>query len=252
MDPYYKNLINRIKQERPYNIELPTFDTLKPLIYFYHKQLLNIAVANISTNDKYAFEGGMASVNGIVDSCNEMENKMKNIFYLAQKCDKNVLEIGFNSGNSAVIFLLANPHIHIYAYDVCYHSYVKPCVEYLNSIFNNRITLIEGDSCETLKNIQCSKPEDIQIYHIDGGHDAHIVESDMRNVYNFAETGSYIILDDTDDMTISSEYLKYTSSNKIKNIQLKYDCIRYKHVIGQKITHNKLGIIECSVSNIPI
>lgn len=233
MENIYKNYVNSIKSKTSKNIEKPSFDIIKPLLFFYHKQLLKMSVNYISTEDKFAFEGGMSSFNGVSNTPEEMVSKMKNIFYLAQECDGDVLEVGFNAGNSAIIFLLANPNLHIYAYDICYHSYVEPCVKYLNSIFNNRITLIKGNSQETLSGVKNSN--NIQIFHMDGCHNESVVKSDMKNLYENAKKGSYLILDDTDQDVILKEYNEYVFKNRIKNCKLKYECKNYKHLIGRYI-----------------
>ena len=232
MDQRQVNYVNSVKNRTSKQLEKPTFEMIQPLLLFYHEQLLNMAINHISTDDIYAFEGGMSSINGVSNNSTEMLKKMKNIYYLAQECEGDVLEVGFNSGNSAIIFLLANPNLHIYAYDLCCHSYVKPCVDYLNSLFNNRITLIKGNSKDTLKNIIYTN---IQIYHIDGCHNADVVESDMKNVYDVAKDGSYLILDDTDQRVILNEYYKYISSGKICDCKLKFECNKYKHSIGKYI-----------------
>ena len=129
---------------------------------------------------------------------------------------------------------------------MCYHSYVKPCVEYLNKLFNNRITLIEGNSMQTLKNI---KHTNIKIFHMDGSHEEKIVKSDMKYICDAANEGSYLILDDTDQPVIYREYQKYISNGDIHNCKLKYECNRYKHCIGQ---YTKNILKELIVSQIEI
>lgn len=113
MDDFYKNYVRSVKSGTSFLIEKPSFEVIQPLLFFYHQQLLKMAVKHISTDDLFAFEGGMASFNGTTNSTTEMVNKMKNIFYMAQECKGDVLEVGFNSGNSAIIFYL---QIHIYIF----------------------------------------------------------------------------------------------------------------------------------------
>ena len=53
----------------------------------------------------------------------------------------NIIEIGFNSGFSALLMLTANPNLKLTSVDICHHKYTLPCFEYLKSIFGDRIEL---------------------------------------------------------------------------------------------------------------
>ena len=77
MDNNYKFLVQSIKNKTSDTIEKPSFDIIKPLLFFYHKQLLKMSVKHISTDDMFAFEGSIASFNGIDNSSDAMIEKMK-------------------------------------------------------------------------------------------------------------------------------------------------------------------------------
>jgi hypothetical protein len=231
MNNHYKNYVISVKNSNDTKVSQPPYSAVEGLIKFYHSQLRKLAILHKSVNDIHAFEGNISSVNGISDRYEEMLPKMKNIYYLSQEVKGDILEVGFNSGNSALIFLLANPRSKFYAYDMCSHSYVRPCVDYLNSIFNNRITLFPGNSVETLEDNP--PPPGVSIFHVDGCHTLHVAESDIKNCLNHADDGAYIIFDDTDQCHLNNLYQKYLKEKLVTDLQLKYKCIRYSHCIGK-------------------
>ena len=110
---------------------------------------------------------------------------------------RNILEIGFNSGFSALLLLTANPHLRIDSIDLCTHKYTKPCYEYLKRAFGDRICLYEGNSLEILT-LLSNKRADYDAYIIDGGHATATAESDLFNIISFSPKGSLICFDDSD------------------------------------------------------
>lgn len=59
---------------------------------------------------------------------------------------KNVMEIGFNAGNSAEIFLQNNKDLHLTSFDLGEHPYVGSAKAYIDRTYPGRHTLIMGDS----------------------------------------------------------------------------------------------------------
>lgn len=123
--------------------------------------------------------------------------KQRNLASLA-RVSQQILEIGVNAGHSCLVMLMANPKARITAFDLCAHSYVKPCVDYLNSVFGNRITLIEGASENTVSIFKRDHPQvKFDMFHIDGSHGYREANLDFFNCRGLAKNGSYIVLDDT-------------------------------------------------------
>ena len=192
------------------------YEDYKDFMITHHNVLTKIAQNNKQLDKNNYLEGNCYAYDG--EKAPEFMNvKMKNIFNIAQLCDKAVLEIGFNAGNSALIFLTANPNITFYAVDIMSHSYVKPCIQYLNSIFNNRIILLEGSSLDVLPKIDRKLGDDISLYHIDGWHVLEGIQADLKNCYELSKNGAFIIADDTNTECIKNEYDLYVKTNKIKN-----------------------------------
>jgi predicted O-methyltransferase YrrM len=107
---------------------------------------------------------------------------------------RNVMEIGFNSGFSALLMLLSNPHITLTCVDLGEHRYTYPCFLQLKKTFGNRIRLILGDSTSTL-------PKHEGIYdaiHIDGGHSTEVAQSDITHSLRLSRKGTVLIMNDYD------------------------------------------------------
>lgn len=127
--------------------------------------------------------------------------KQENLFSIAQEGDK-ILEIGFNAGHSALIFLLSNPNCHVTTIDICEHSYTRKCAEYLKSVFPDRLTFLEGDSTTVLDDLSIKGSRGYDIFHIDGSHDKNVVKSDLQSCWELAHDDltnkqSIVIFDDT-------------------------------------------------------
>jgi predicted O-methyltransferase YrrM len=161
------------------------------------------------------------------------ENKQRNIMQLASQSN-NILEIGFNAGHSAFLMLVMNPVCRIHAFDICEHSYTKPCLDYLNSVFDNRVTLHEGNSHQTLA--EYSQLPDtagsFDLLHIDGYHEYFHTNLDFFGSRAFAKSGAYCIFDDVDDPGLKSLWDGYVKDGHLTEVQL-LDTPTYAHALGK-------------------
>jgi hypothetical protein len=117
------------------------------------------------------------------------------LFSLSQS---SILEIGFNSGFSALLLLTANKSLRLTCVDICYHKYTIPCFNYLKTIFNDRIQLIESNSLMAFPLINTDSYVKPNAYIIDGGHGMDVAEADLLNVITYGDKGSIICFDDSD------------------------------------------------------
>lgn len=127
----------------------------------------------------------------------------------------NIVEIGFNSGFSALLMLTANPNLKLTSVDICEHKYTKPCFEYLSSVFPGRITLVEGDSTKVL--VDALQDKTTTGYIIDGGHGLDVAETDLRNVIQHANPGSVLCFDDSDFVELRMMLNMYMMSGHLAN-----------------------------------
>ena len=127
----------------------------------------------------------------------------------------NILEIGFNAGHSALLMLAANPNVSVTSVDTCYHTYSRPCFEYLQSIFGSRISLIAQQSSDIWRGLDAGKFDG---YHVDGGHDLVTAGMDMDNCINRGSHGSVILFDDSDGTELRLMLNFYMLSGRVINI----------------------------------
>ena len=136
----------------------------------------------------------------------ELQAKQRNLLKVAGQLtapSPAIMEIGFNAGHSLLLFLMKQPSARYVVFDICIHSYVKPCFEYLKSQFPQAtLELIEGDSMQTVANYTTN--ETFDIIHVDGGHLEEVAASDMKHAVRLCSKGGYIILDDTNDTIIAT------------------------------------------------
>lgn len=121
-----------------------------------------------------------------------MRPKQENLFEYAKQATR-ALEIGVHGGHSLFIMLLANPTIKIDAIDLCLWEHTEKCVEYLNSQFQNRITLYKGDS---LASIHLISPNKYDLVHIDGDHHEHYVRQEFNLLKPTFTKDTNIVFDD--------------------------------------------------------
>jgi predicted O-methyltransferase YrrM len=107
---------------------------------------------------------------------------------------KTAMEIGFNAGHSAEIFLDTNPGLHLTSFDLGMHDYVSVAKEYIDKTYPSRHTLVLGDSTLTIPKYQQTTYD---LIFIDGGHDYHIAKADLVNCRRFANENTIVIMDDT-------------------------------------------------------
>lgn len=151
-------------------------------------------------------------------------NLQKNLMTLAKK-SRDILEVGFNMGHSALFMLLANPECRIDCFDICSHPYVEHCFNYLNGVFPGRLTLYKGDSRETL----CQYEKKVDLCHIDGCHDYIVANLDFFNTYNKCRTKGFIVFDDVWLLHLKSLWSGYISSGMIREVKM----LDAGHAIGQ-------------------
>lgn len=148
-----------------------------------------------------------------------MINKVNNLCSLINNTisSKNVLEIGFNAGFSALLILLSNPNINLTCVDICSHKYTKPCYQLLKDMFGERIQLYTGDSMKILPEFNT----EFDVIHIDGGHDENVAKSDILQSYRLCrKPGGILIMDDYNFPILKTLWDNYCEEWKLEKYEL--------------------------------
>jgi predicted O-methyltransferase YrrM len=131
------------------------------------------------------------------------------------------MEIGFNSGFSALLMLFSNPNMHLTCLDLGEHKYTLPCYIKLKETFGNRLNILVGDSKKTLPNVY----DVYDLIHIDGGHATEVANSDILNSYRLSKQGTILIMDDYDFDNLYRLWNIYIEKYKLKPLDINvYSC----------------------------
>jgi predicted O-methyltransferase YrrM len=136
---------------------------------------------------------------GVVDVSEGYSQQIPNQVYdlkrlISRPNIKTAMEIGFNAGHSADIFLSTNPSLHLTSFDLGVHKYVSVAKEYIDKTYPLRHTLILGDSTQT---IPAHEQTTYDLIFIDGGHEYDIAKTDLLNCRRFAHKNTLVLMDDT-------------------------------------------------------
>lgn len=143
---------------------------------------------------KYLGSKGIRPVEGYSQ---QIPEQIRDLIELT-KNSLNVMEIGFNAGHSAELFLENNKNVKVVSFDLGEHDYVKDGKQYIDLMFPNRHTLILGDSRETVPQFIRNNPGvTFDVIFIDGGHTYEIARADLENCYYLSNKETIVILDDT-------------------------------------------------------
>ena len=166
-------------------------------------------------------------------------NKQLNLYELSKNCE-HIIEIGFNLGNSALLYLLSNSKSKIVCFDICTHKYVKLCFDYLNELFPNRMILIEGDSTKTIPMFYEDKYNNyFDLIHIDGGHQQEIAHQDFMNTLPMAKN---IIIFDDDWLEHLNDLIKSYIKQNLVSEYFYFKSIKYTHKL--LIKNNNITNLE--------
>ena len=132
---------------------------------------------------------------------------------------KRICEIGVNAAHSLLLMLLVNPTAEYTLFDLGYHRYTRPCVEYIKAQFpDTKIEITYGNSVETILKYIAENPTHLGTYdvcHLDGGHTADVFSCDYENMKQLIQKNGIVVFDDYDLPAIASFIDRMSSKGEI-------------------------------------
>jgi predicted O-methyltransferase YrrM len=165
------------------------------------------------------------------------KHKIQNLQNLS-KGAKKIMEIGVNACHSLIIMLLQNPSADYLLFDLNYHRYTEPIINYVKGAFpDTNIKIVYGNSIDTISKYILDNQDEINTYdliHLDGGHTEDIFSYDYDNSKRLLKPDGVVIFDDYDYGEIKRFIDKKVSENEIieyKNTNLTKTATQfiYKH-----------------------
>lgn len=158
----------------------------------------------------------------------QIPQQVNDLIELTKNQNMSVLEIGFNAGHSAEVFLRNNSELTLTSFDLGIHDYVHTAKEYIDAIYPDRHELILGDSVLTIpKYINDNPHKKFDVIFIDGGHEYEIAKADLENCMKLAHKNATVMVDDTvyreewiQTYTVgpTQAWLEYVNDNKIMEL----------------------------------
>ena len=223
------NFLKKRREQSIYNIIQKT------------KNFIDTILIPVIENGNEKLEGNLFMLHEQLNYTDQFLPKQQNLVALTMKQNiKHVLEIGFNSGFSALLMLMSNPNLHITCVDICSHSYTIPCYNAIKAHYGERIHFLKGNSAFVLSKLKTK----YDVIHIDGAHDIYIGTSDIVNSYRLSKNGSVIIMDDYDFYHLKSIWDNNMNIYDLKPLVTQlYDCnlhdIRFKFDETEDYTDEK-------------
>ena len=155
------------------------------------------------------------------------------VFISHQPWVKQVCEIGFNAGHSALFWLIGSEKTKLVSFDIASWGYTRPMGEYLQSIFPGRLETVWGDSRTAVPTFFQQKSSKNEIFScdiivIDGSHNHDFVLADLHNMRAGANsTRHLIIMDDYPCRECTSVGSAFVDARNEFLVQKYSDCIAY-------------------------
>jgi hypothetical protein len=167
------------------------------------------------------------------------QNNLKRVGELYSK--ERICEIGFNAGHSCLMLLdKVKKGVEYIIFDICEHSYTRPCIEYVKSQFPQiSFQLNAGDSRAVLpiwSNVNSHLLKTFDIVHVDGGHDTSCLCVDIGFALLLAKKDGIVIVDDTDQAPINNIVDVYVCNGMFVDITNEFEkTIKLHHRILRKV-----------------
>ena len=143
-------------------------------------------------------EGNIGKYQGYQNYLYELVSELK---------PSRILEVGFNAGHSCCCFFNAYPETKITTFDICIHGTEEPGVKALQDNGFD-ITLIKGDSTQSIPKFFEKYDFKYEFMFIDGGHFEEVPYKDIINTMEHLKVGGIFVVDDFNERSVRDGYNK--------------------------------------------
>ena len=114
----------------------------------------------------------------------------------AAEAPRRICEIGVNSGESAAAWLCAYPQASYLGFDLMRFNATVDAAAFLTRTFPNRVSIVAGNTLETLPRHALAHPGTCDVLSIDGGHSFQVALSDLSYARVLASDRHTVVMDD--------------------------------------------------------
>jgi predicted O-methyltransferase YrrM len=152
-----------------------------------------------------------------------MYDKIINEKFKKKNNVKIILDIGFNAGASAEYFLETFPNAIVYSFDIMIHKYIRYAKMWIDVNYPGRHILIGGDSTHTVPNFYKHHKLTCDLIFIDGNHLFDYAFKDIKNMKNFSNKNTLVLLDNIAPHRGCSREVYYAFREHLDNNNVLFD-----------------------------
>jgi len=138
------------------------------------------------------------NINAVEGFCQQVPGQVKILEkYASQPGITNIMEIGFNCGHSAEVFLKAKPENKVHSFSIIRDN-LRHGKRYLDYNYPGRLKIIIGESQHIVPQFaNKNKETKFDLIFIDGAHWEPIPKQDLENCKKLAHENTIVLFDDT-------------------------------------------------------
>lgn len=131
---------------------------------------------------------------------------------------KRILEIGFNAGHSACCMLNACETASMYSFDICRYGTEQVACDVLKQYFD--LTLIPGNSVETVPKFVSENKLMFDFVFVDGGHEYEVPYYDILNTKDIINDQGFMLIDDLGVGTVNECIYRSNILNEFESYKI--------------------------------
>jgi predicted O-methyltransferase YrrM len=158
-----------------------------------------------------------------------IQKQINIVTFMTKFKPKNILEIGFNAGFSALLMKMSYSQNKFTCIDINHHKYVIPCFQLIKNDFNFDMNIILESSHTALEKL-IKEDNNYDFIHIDGDHSLNGATKDLELCIKLSKSGTIIMFDDTNISYLNDLCNKYIHNGYLKEyIFDKIEGTKYNH-----------------------